>query len=291
MRPNDSHRPSRRRWRGYGKPPRPHKTRFILRAISRCKQSFAAAAVAGTFVFCARLHVSCEPVHCPTMAHTPPLADSNGLRLLPGWLDRRAQTSLVEAVFAAAESAPFYTPLMPRSGAPMSVRQTNLGALGWFTDQARGYRYEPAHPQTGMPWPAMPQALLDLWSELADYPAPPESCLVNRYCGAARMGLHVDADEAAKDAPVLSISLGDDAQFRLGGAVRNAPARSFKLASGDVMILSGAARCFYHGIDRITPGTSRVVPGGGRINLTLRRVTKPPQKISAESALRISDQA
>ena len=167
---------------------------------------------------------------------------------------------------------------MPRSGAPMSVRQTNLGALGWFTDQARGYRYEPAHPQTGQQWPAMPRALLALWDELAAYPAPPESCLVNHYAAEARMGLHVDADEEAQDAPVLSVSLGDDALFRLGGATRNAPTRSFKLVSGDVMILSGAARRFFHGVDRVTPGTSRLIPGGGRINLTLRRVTKPAQK-------------
>jgi DNA oxidative demethylase len=212
------------------------------------------------------------------MAHSPPLPDLSGFKLLPEWLDRPAQSALVEAVFAAVERAPFYTPLMPRSGAPMSVRQTNLGALGWFTDQARGYRYEPAHPETGKPWPAMPPALLTLWDELADYPAPPESCLVNHYVGEARMGLHVDADEEAQDAPVISISLGDAAQFRLGGAARNAPARSFKLASGDVMILSGASRRFYHGVDRIMPGTSRLIPSGGRINLTLRRVTKPAQK-------------
>jgi alkylated DNA repair protein (DNA oxidative demethylase) len=212
------------------------------------------------------------------MAHGSPLPDLAGFRLLPGWLDRPAQDALVEAVFAAAQSAPFYTPLMPRSGAPMSVRQTNLGALGWFTDQARGYRYEPMHPQTQKPWPAMPQALLTLWEALADYPALPESCLVNHYSGEARMGLHVDADEEAQDAPVISISLGDAAQFRLGGAARNAPTRSFKLSSGDVMILAGASRRFHHGVDRIMPGTARLVPGGGRINLTLRRVTKPGQK-------------
>lgn len=227
------------------------------------------------------VHALC-PAGCPRggaqwrlMAHNAPLASPDGFRLLPARLDRAAQLALVEAVFAAAETAPFYTPLMPRSGAPMSVRQTNFGALGWFTDQTGGYCYEPAHPQTGKPWPAIPQALLTLWDELADYPAPPESCLVNHYNGEARMGLHIDADEEAQDAPVISVSLGDAAQFRLGGAARNAPTRSFKLSSGDVVILAGAARRFFHGVDRIIPGTSRLVPDGGRINLTLRRVTKP----------------
>jgi DNA oxidative demethylase len=116
----------------------------------------------------------------------------------------------------------------------------------------------------------------DLWGELAEHPAPPEACLVNHYGGGARMGLHMDADEAAADAPVLSVSLGDTALFRVGGPRRGDPTRSFKLSSGDVLVLSGASRRWYHGVDRVLPGTSRLVPGGGRINLTLRRVTLPP---------------
>ena len=198
----------------------------------------------------------------------------NGLKLLPGRLDRTAQETLVNAVLAAAKTAPFYVPRMPKSGAPMSVLQTSLGALGWVTDQARGYRYERYHPETGQPWPAMPQALLALWNEAAVYPAAPEACLVNLYRGGAKMGLHVDADEDARDAPVLSVSLGDDALFRMGGPQRRDPTRTIKLSSGDVLIFAGAARHSFHGIDHIIPGSSTLVPGGGRINLTLRRVTK-----------------
>jgi alkylated DNA repair protein (DNA oxidative demethylase) len=190
-----------------------------------------------------------------------------GAALYPGRLDRATQLALIMAVFAAAEGAPFYTPLMPRSGAPMSVRQTNLGALGWYTDKAGGYRYEATHPVTGKPWPAIPKALLDLWGELSAYGAPPESCLVNHYRGEARMGLHLDADENAKDAPVISVSLGDP--------TRKGPTQTLTLRSGDVMVLAGEARHFYHGVDRIIPGSSPLVPGGGRINLTLRRVTIP----------------
>ncbi|HVY02158.1 MAG TPA: alpha-ketoglutarate-dependent dioxygenase AlkB [Caulobacterales bacterium] len=204
-----------------------------------------------------------------------PPRGAEGLKLYPGKLGRAAQAALVELVFRAAEAAPFYTPLMPKSGAPMSVLQTNLGPLGWVTDQAKGYRYEPAHPRTGAPWPALPEALAALWDELAFYPAPAQACLVNLYRGGARMGLHVDADEAAADAPVLSVSLGDDALFRIGGQRRTDPSGTVKLRSGDVLILAGPARRCFHGIDRIIPGSSTLVPGGGRINLTLRRVTKP----------------
>lgn len=199
----------------------------------------------------------------------------DGFRLLPGVLDRGGQEDLRDAVFARAKRAPFYIPRMPKSGAPMSVRMTNFGPLGWVTDKERGYRYEPLHPETGAAWPDIPEALLGLWDELVGYPAPPQACLVNLYEGEARMGLHVDADEDAWDAPVLSISLGDTALFRVGGVVRSDPTRSVRLASGDIVILGGAARRAFHGVDRILSGTSRLLPKGGRINLTLRRVTPP----------------
>jgi alkylated DNA repair protein (DNA oxidative demethylase) len=143
------------------------------------------------------------------------------------------------------------------------------------TDKERGYRYQGEHPDTGRPWPDMPPRALELWDALSGYAAPPEACLVNLYEGDARMGLHVDADEAAWDAPVLSISLGDTAIFRIGGPVRSDPTRSVRLASGDVCLLAGPSRRAYHGIDRILNGTSSLLPKGGRINLTLRRVSVP----------------
>lgn len=202
----------------------------------------------------------------------------HGFRYLPDRFDRAAQSALLGEVLSAIEAAgtPFYRPAMPRSGAPLSVEMTNMGPLGWVTDKEKGYRYEPAHPVTSRPWPAIPPGLLALWEEVAGYPAPPEACLVNLYRDNARLGLHVDFDEAAVDAAVVSVSLGDDALFRLGGPSRPDPTRSMRLRSGDVVVLGGAARLCHHGVDRIYPGTSRLVPGGGRINLTLRRVTLPP---------------
>ncbi len=199
----------------------------------------------------------------------------DGFRLWPGLLDRAAQEALRDEVFARLRAAPLYIPRMPKSGQPMRVRMTNFGMLGWVTDKQRGYRYQAEHPETGKPWPEMPARVLELWDELAAYPAPPEACLVNLYESDARMGLHVDSDEEAWDAPVLSISLGDTALFRIGGSLRSDPTRSVRLSSGDVCLLGGAARRAYHGVDRILPGTSRLLPKGGRINLTVRRVTVP----------------
>lgn len=198
-----------------------------------------------------------------------------GLRIVAGYLDRARQEALLAAVRAVIRRAPLYTPRMPRSGAPMSVRMTNCGPLGWMTD-ALGYRYQRTHPQTGAPWPAIPDLLLAAWEELAKYPHPPEACLVNFYGPAARMGLHQDRDEADMAAPVLSLSLGDSCLFRVGGTRRSAPTRTLRLCSGDALVLGGAARLAFHGVDRILPATSTLLAEGGRINLTLRRVTRPP---------------
>ena len=190
-------------------------------------------------------------------------------------LDSVAQAGLLREVRTIIGEAPLYVPTMPRSGRPMSVRMTNAGALGWVTDKVGGYRYQAVHPHTGAPWPQIPKRLLDLWAELADYPHPPEACLVNFYADAARMGLHQDRDEDDFDAPVLSVSLGDSAVFRVGGTTRKGPSRTVELKSGDVVVLGGADRLAYHGVDRVLPGTSGLLDEGGRFNLTLRRVTKP----------------
>jgi alkylated DNA repair protein (DNA oxidative demethylase) len=104
---------------------------------------------------------------------------SQGFRSLPSYFEHAAQTRLVEAIRCVIAHAPLYVPAMPKTGKEMSVRMTNCGSLGWVTDRERGYRYQAAHPVTGRPWPAIPVALLDLWSAVASYPEPPEACLIN----------------------------------------------------------------------------------------------------------------
>lgn len=197
-----------------------------------------------------------------------------GTRVWPGLLSREIQEELVATLREQIAGNPLYQPTMPKTGKPFSVSMTNLGDLGWVSDRT-GYRYEDRHPATGRPWPPIPEHLRALWAELTGYEAPPEACLVNYYSPHAKMGLHQDRDEKPLDAPVLSISLGDTAIFRLGGLERKGSTQSFKLASGDVMMLAGPSRLRFHGIDRILPGTSTLLEKGGRLNLTLRRVTDP----------------
>jgi alkylated DNA repair protein (DNA oxidative demethylase) len=210
------------------------------------------------------------------------LSSLNILRVAPGvtlWREkfaRAAQEELLHDVMALTREAPFYRPQMPGSGKDFSVEESNFGPLGWVSDKS-GYRYQPRHPVTGKAWPDIPPSLLALWDEIASFD-PPQCCLVNLYRAGARMGLHQDKDEAALSAPVVSVSLGDEAVFRIGGPPdnkkdgRRGATRSLRLQSGDVVMFGGPARLAYHGIDRILPGTSTLVPEGGRINLTLRRV-------------------
>lgn len=197
----------------------------------------------------------------------------HGFAHYPQFLNLHHQLAILEDVAEALRQAPLYTPVMPRTGRPFTVRMTSLGRLGWVSDQ-RGYRYEPLHPETGSPWPPIPEAILQVWRAVSNYRSDPESCLLNYYREGARMGLHRDEDEEELDAPVVSISLGDTAVFRIGGLKRNEPTRTIKLLSGDVMVMGGPSRLRYHGIDRILTRTSNLLPEGGRINLTLRRVNK-----------------
>lgn len=195
--------------------------------------------------------------------------DVGGVTVLPGWLTPKAQADMVADIRGVVAAAPFFAPETPR-GQKMSVRMTAAGAYGWISDR-EGYRYARRHP-AGMPWPAIPESILGVWAAVSGVARSPQCCLVNWYDQAARMGLHQDRDEADFTMPVLSISLGDDALFRVGGTKRGGPTRSIWLRSGDVAILGGAARLAYHGIDRVRPGSSTLLPRGGRINLTLRVV-------------------
>lgn len=200
------------------------------------------------------------------------LTIADGVTLWTDYLDRPEQIKLAAEIFTLTKETPFYRPHMPRSGQPFSVEETNFGPLGWYSD-ITGYRYVKNHPLTRKPWPPIPKRLIDIWNTVSGCASEPECCLANLYREGARMGLHQDRDEAAVDAPVLSISLGDDAMFRIGGTTRRGPTRSLLLRSGDVLVFGGVARLAYHGIDRIVPHTSALLPGGGRLNLTLRRVT------------------
>lgn len=202
-----------------------------------------------------------------------------GLIHHPGCLDAAARSRLADEIAASLDAAPPFTPRMPRTGKPFSVRMSNAGPLGWVSDRD-GYRYQATHPETGEPWPAIPPTALAAWEALARCCAPPEACLINLYDPAARMGLHQDRDEAEFSAPVVSLSLGAPALFRYGGLRRTDPTRSIRLRAGDAVVIGGASRLIFHGVDRLYPAADLLaehplpgfLPTGGRCNLTLRRV-------------------
>ncbi len=196
-----------------------------------------------------------------------PTLTIRGVMLFQGLLAPEEQVRIVEDLRGVARAAPFFRPVTSR-GQQMSVRMTSAGAVGWVSDR-KGYRYEEKHP-AGSDWPPIPGSVLAVWARVVPEARQPDSCLVNFYGEGARMGMHQDRDEADLDQPVVSISLGDDALFRIGNLTRGGRTESVWLKSGDVLVIGGAARLVYHGIDRIRSGYSTLLPEGGRINLTLR---------------------
>ena len=192
-----------------------------------------------------------------------------GISVFKEFLPLSDQLRLVEGLREVAAQAPVFSP-KTKFGKPMSVQLTAAGDFGWFSDQ-RGYRYVQHHP-SGVNWPAIPDSIMAIWRAVAGAAPDPECCLINFYGEGARMGLHQDRDEANFDWPVVSISLGDDALFRVGGSERGGKTESIWLQSGDVAVMGGPARLNYHGIDRIKFGSSSLLKEGGRLNITLRVV-------------------
>ena len=235
---------------------------YIGRAFAACKRRISVRKAKKRIVFSGLDELRNEAPRSPDIV-------LGGAPVWRRWLDDAAQTEIVAALRDVVAAAPLFSP-ETRWGKQMSVGMTSAGRYGWFSDR-RGYRYIDRHP-SGVAWPDIPEPVLAVWRALAPGARAPDCCLVNFYRGTARMGLHQDRDEADFTQPVLSISLGDAGLFRIGGTTRGGPTQSTWLESGDALLLTGPSRLAYHGIDRIRGGSSSLLDGGGRINLTLRVV-------------------
>jgi alkylated DNA repair protein (DNA oxidative demethylase) len=182
------------------------------------------------------------------------------------------QAPLLGAVDAVTAEAPFRQMVTP-GGFTMSVAMTNCGAAGWVTDR-RGYRYGANDPESGRPWPPMPDAFADVARRAATAGGfdgfEADACLVNRYLPGTRLTLHQDKNERDLDAPIVSVSLGLPATFLWGGLARTDRARRVPLSHGDVVVWGGPARLAYHGVDTLRGGV-HALTGAVRYNLTFRR--------------------
>jgi len=192
------------------------------------------------------------------------------------WLLRRYAlrnaSDLLKQINAISVSAPFRHMVTP-GGFSMSVAMTNCGPFGWVTDR-KGYRYQSTDPESGKPWPVMPDAFLSLAvnaAKDAGYPDfVPDACLINRYEPGAKMSLHQDKDEKDFTNPIVSVSLDLPATFQFGCINRSDPVRKYVLSHGDVVVWGGPSRLFFHGITALKEG-SHEEAGRARFNLTFRR--------------------
>lgn len=196
-----------------------------------------------------------------------------GFLLKAGFLPANRQHALLADVMTVVGQAPLAQARTPMGGMT-SAAMSNCGAVGWWSD-AKGYRYQASCPGTGRPWPPIPETFRKAVADAAaDTPWPsfdPDACLINFYAAGAKMGLHQDKDERDFSQPIVTISLGDDADFLIGGAKRSDPTRAVIVRSGDVLIMGGAGRMHFHGIRKIYPRTSPLEGVGGRFSLTFRK--------------------
>ena len=204
----------------------------------------------------------------------PPSRESlaEGAVLLRGFAAAEAP-ALLDEVRRISTGAPFRHLVTP-GGYTMSVAMTNCGRVGWVSDR-RGYRYDPIDPDTGSPWPPLPETFLSLAARAAAEAGfagyDPDACLINRYTAGSKLGLHQDRDENDQWAPIVSVSLGIPAVFLWGGAKRADPLRRLRVENGDVAVWGGPARFTYHGVAPLK-AAEHPLTGDLRINLTFRKV-------------------
>jgi alkylated DNA repair protein (DNA oxidative demethylase) len=195
-----------------------------------------------------------------------------GAVLLRGFAAAQAPV-LLEAVARIAAQAPFRHLITP-GGYRMSVAMTNCGPLGWVSDRS-GYRYDPVDPDSGAPWPSLPEVFRRLAAAAASEDGfanyAPDACLINRYEPGSKLSMHIDKDENDPVAPIVSVSLGLPAVFLWGGKRRADRPRRIRLESGDVVVWGGPARFIYHGVAPLPDG-DHPLTGRLRVNLTFRKV-------------------
>ncbi len=192
---------------------------------------------------------------------------------LQQYLTLKQQNEILKVCREVARQFPLFTPVM-KSGKSFNYQMTSCGELGWISD-TKGYRYSETHPN-GKPWTPIPEMINNLAKDLANQIGEPgyipQTCLINYYQKVGKLGLHQDNSEKNLKPAIISISLGDDAIFLMGGNKRNDITQEIILKSGDIIILYGESRLAYHGIKKIIPDTSKLLKNGGRLNLTIRQI-------------------
>lgn len=184
----------------------------------------------------------------------------------------RDAAALLAALRRIEAEAPFRRMVTP-GGFRMSVAMTNCGERGWVTDRT-GYRYDPNDPESGKPWPPMPNVFLQLAQSAAadaDFAGfEPDACLINRYEPGTRLSLHQDRNERDFTAPIVSVSLGIAAVFLFGGPQRSDKTVRVPVTHGDVVVWGGPARLHHHGVLPLKQG-HHPLTGECRVNLTFRK--------------------
>lgn len=208
-------------------------------------------------------------------------------------LDAEQQRQLVAQVAEIWRHAPPVRPHTP-GGQALRVTVSAAGELCWWSD-AKGYRYISRHPG-GYAWPTIPEAWLALWRRYSGRPdLKPDCALINWYDAGAALGWHSDVTEQDPTLPVVTISLGDPAQWAVRGR-EGAPVSRCRLESGAVVLLAGPTRALEHTIERLLPAVEQVglgfdpppfvpmespLPKRGRISITLRVAGSPKAAASA----------
>ncbi len=197
-----------------------------------------------------------------------------GLIHFTNFIDLKFQNQILEEIDKIINISPLKR-IKTKKGGNFSTQITNCGKLGWWSDH-KGYRYTNHDPITGLEWPKIPNLFIQVINKTLHHlklekAFMPDACLINYYSSSSKMGLHQDKDEKDMSQPIITISLGDKADFMIGGIKRSQKPDLLSLRSGDILVMSKDSRPCFHGIKKIHPGTSPIKKLAGRFSLTFRK--------------------
>ena len=169
---------------------------------------------------------------------------------LSEWIEPPSANNLATAHGVSAAAAADHTNLWARHSAQPDG--SLLSKLTWATV---GYQYQwtprEYDPRFRSHFPAELAQLASALAGACGWSLRPEAAIINLYSHGSLMGGHRDDAEPCQDVPIVSISLGLDCVYLLGGETKATPPVAMRLRSGDVIVQGGLSRGYVHGVPRV----------------------------------------
>jgi alkylated DNA repair protein (DNA oxidative demethylase) len=210
----------------------------------------------------------------------------DGITVLRNYFDRSNQLIILSKTRSILAHSPFFTPKMS-SGTQFNSKLSNIGSFGWVAGEGikgegyipqsdnKNYRYQKVHPVTGKKWLPIPHTWQEHNKNILDklfLPYfEPQSALINWYPEVGgKLGMHQDKTEKDLVSPIITWSLGNSCTFKVSKN-KSGESKRLELDSGDVLVMHGTGRMYWHGVMKIHDNVG-FTKNSGRLSITFRKI-------------------